>query len=231
MHVLYSSSATPVSAFLEGMVRMFDWGAMWIAIRKKKNQRWFFPERDAAHRQWIIDRYITDSISRFEVEEADKLSDAPFIPRRRNVAASVALGAMPAEEVIVQYEKRVPGAVERIMGQASDSLEHDSEAEFKHIESLIRQGFKGMVAGLAVAVMLAVAALALLFTNFLWPGVILMGVNGGLGLCSTLYVTRTGLRQRWFTGEFFPRIVFPRRRYRLQNIGIGGQKHDIGKSR
>ena len=136
------------------------------------------------------------------------MSQVPFIPRRISVAADATLGPLPSDEVIIHYEGIVPGAVDRIMGLASDRLKSDSEAELNYITRLCRQGFRGMVAGFILTLLLGGSAMFLLYTDVLWAGLLLVGINLALGVCSTAYVTRVGLRARWFTGEFFPRSFY-----------------------
>ena len=214
MPLIFSSRATPTAAFFEGLVRVFDWWSLFLALRRK-NRRILF-ERDGPDRsQQIIDRYVRDSISTFEQEEFEKLSDVPFIPRRISVAADTTLGPLPSDDVIIHYEGIVPGAVDRIMSLASDRLKSDSEAELKYLSTLCRQGYRGMVAGFIITLLLGGSALFLLYTDVLWAGVLLVGTNFFLGACSTAYVSRVGLRSRWFTGEFFPRVFNREDKYRL----------------
>ena len=214
MHLIFSSRATPTAAFFEGLVRVFDWWSLFLALRRKHRRILF--ERDGPDRsEQIIDRYVRDSISTFELEEYDRLSQVPFIPRRISVAADATLGTLPSDNVIIHYEGIVPGAVDRIMGLASDRLKNDSEAELKYLSTLCRQGYRGMVAGFILTLLLGGVALFLLYTNVLWAGVLLVGINFVLGACSTAYVSRVGLRGRWFTGEFFPRIFYKVDKYRI----------------
>ena len=214
MHLIFSSRATPTAAFFEGLVRVFDWWSLVLALRRKQRRILF--EREGPDRsQQIIDRYVRDSISTFELEEFDKLSEVPFIPRRISVAADATLGPLPSDDVIIHYESIVPGAVDRIMGLASDRLKSDSEAELEYLTRLCRQGYRGMVAGFILTLLLGGSALFLLYTNVLWAGVLLVGINFVLGACSTAYVSRVGLRGRWFTGEFFPRIFYKADKFRF----------------
>ena len=191
---------------------------MFLVLRRK-NRRILF-ERNAPDRsQQIIDRYVRDSISTFELEEFDKLSEVPFIPRRISVAADTTLGPLPSDDVIIHYEGIVPGAVDRIMGLASDRLKNDSEAELEYLNILCRQGSRGMVAGFILTMLLAGSALFLIYTDVLWAGALLVGINLVLGACSTAYVSRVGLRRKWFTGEFFPRVFYKMDKYRLGGTG------------
>ena len=205
MNLIFSSRATPTAAFFEGLVRVFDWWSLFLVVRRK-NRRILFEKNDPDRSQQIIDRYVRDSISTFELEESDKLSEVPFIPRRVSVAADTTLGPLPSDDVIIHYEGIVPGAVDRIMGLASDRLKDDSEAEIEYLTKLCRLGYRGMVAGFILTLLLGGSALFLLYTDVLWAGALLVGTNFFLGACSTAYVTRVGLRGRWFTGEFFPKV-------------------------
>ena len=214
MHLFYSSRATPRSAFFEGMVRVFDWWALFLSLRRKSRR--ILAENDNPDRnQRVIERYVRDSIADFEVEETDKLSDVAFIPRRIFVVADIVLGPLPTEEVIIHYEGIVPGAVDRIMRRASERLKYDSETELRHLRILCRQGLRGMVAGFILTLLLTVSALVLVYFGLLWAGILLVAINFALGAASTLYVSKAGLRRRWFTGEFFPRIFHTDNMYRL----------------
>ena len=215
MNLIFSSRATPTAAFFEGLVRVFDWWSLFLAIRRK-NRRILFERNDPDRSQQIIDRYVRDSISTFEQEEFDRLSEVPFIPRRVSVAADTTLGPLPSDDVIIHYEGIVPGAVDRIMGLASDRLKTDSEAELEYLTKLCRLGYRGMVAGFIITLLLGGSALFLLYTDVLWAGVLLVGTNFALGACSTAYVTRVGLRGKWFTGEFFPRVFHKTDKYGIR---------------
>ena len=190
-----------------------------VLTLRRKQKRIFFDKDleggDSGTSRRVIDWYVRESIAAFEAEEADKLSEVPFISRRVSVAADTQLGTLPPEDVIIQYEAIVPGAVDRIMGLASERLKVDSEAKISLFRRLCRQGFRGMVAGFILTLLLAVGALLLLFFEVLWAGALLLGVNFALGACATAYISLGGLRERWFTGEFFPRIFYPRYRYDL----------------
>ena len=218
MHVIFSTSATPTTAFFEGFVRIFDWWSLFLTLRRKQ-KRIFFDRQDdddnSSRNRQIVDRYVRESISAFEREEADNISDAPFLPRRVSVAADTQLGTMSSEDVIIHYEGVVPGAVERIMGAASDRFKEDSEAELEHFGNLCRQGCRGMVAGFILTMLLSCGAIFLLFNGVLWAGLLLVGANFALGACATAYVSLGGLRERWFTGEFFPKVFYPQYKYRL----------------
>lgn len=216
MHLIFSSRATPTAAFFEGFVRVFDWWSLLLTLRRKQ-KRIFLERNDTDTSQQIIDRYVRDSIATFEQEEIDKLSEVPFIPRRVSVAADATLGPLPSDDVIIHYEGIVPGAVDRIMNLASERLKSDSEAELSYLTNLCRQGFRGMVAGFIVTLLLGGSALFLLYTNVLWAGALLVGTNLALGACSTAYVSWAGLRWRWFTGQFFPKVF-----YKVDNYRIGG---------
>lgn len=213
MHLIFSSYATPTTAFFEGLVRVFDWWSMFLALRRK-HRSISFGGYNSERSQQVIDRYVRDSISAFEIEEADRLSEVPFIPRRVSVAADTTLGPLPSDDVIIHYEGIVPGAVDRIMGLASDRLKDDSAAELKYFSSLCRQGYRGMVAGFVLTILLGTGALFLVYFNVLWAGILLVGANFALGACATAYVSWAGLRGRWFTGDFFPRAFYTGYQYR-----------------
>ncbi len=218
MHLIFSTRATPTTAFFEGLVRVFDWWSLFLAVRHKEKRVFFeneFEGSDSDRSRQVIDRYVRDSIATFEIEEANRLSEVEFIPRRVSVAADSQLGTLPSDDVIIHYESIVPGAVDRIMGLASERLKVDSETELKYFSRLCRQGYRGMVAGFVLTLLLGGAALFLMFTNVLWAGILLVGINFGLGGCATAYVSLAGMRARWFTGEFFPRIFYTEDRYGL----------------
>lgn len=218
MHLFFSTRATPTTAFFEGFVRVFDWWSLFLAMRRKQKRVFFDNEDeddDSDRSIQVVDRYVRESIATFEAEEAHRLSDVPFIPRRVSVAADIQLGPLPTEDVIIHYENLVPGAVERIMGLASERLKTDSEAELSYFRILCRQGYRGMVAGFILTLLLGGGALFLMFTNVLWAGILLVATNFAIGGCATAYVSLGGLRERWFTGEFFPRIFYTWGRYRL----------------
>ena len=216
MHLVFSSRATPTTAFFEGLVRVFDWWSLFLSVRNKQSRIFFENETegdDSDRSVQVIDRYVRDSIATFEVEEADRLSVGPFIPRRVSVAADTQLGTVPSDSVIIHYESIVPGAVDRIMGLASDRLKVDSEIEIEYFSRLCRQGYRGMVAGFVLTMLLGGVALFLLFSSVLWAGILLVGINFALGACATAYVSLGGMRARWFTGEFFPSIFYTEYKY------------------
>ena len=214
MNLISSSRATPTAAFFEGLVRVFDWWSLVLTLCRKQ-KRIFLESNNPDRSRQITNRYVRDSITAFEVEEADSLSQVPFIPRRLSVAADTVLGSLPMDDVIVHYESIVPGAVNRIMGRASDCLKDDSEAELRYFDSLCRQGYRGMVAGFVLTLLLGGGALVLLYANALWAGLLLVGTNFALGVCATAYGSKAGLRGRWFTGDFFPKVFYAGSKYRL----------------
>ena len=218
MHLIYDSYATPVSAFFEGMVRVFDWGALLLALRRKQRQ-FSFNADDPERSQRVVDSYIRDAIATFEVEESEKLSEIPFVSRRGCPAADITLGPLPNEDVIITYEEIVPGAVSRIMGRASDRLKGDSQAELEHFKGLCQKGHRGMIVGFILTLLLSASALLLIFAGALFPGLVLVGINIATGVLSTVYVSKAGLRGRWFTGEFFPSMSPVRSRYRVNQTG------------
>ena len=221
MHLIFSTRATPITAFFEGLVRVFDWWSLFLAVRHKRERILFENEyqgNDSERSVQVIDRYVRDSTTTFELEEAERLSEVPFISRRVSVAADTLLGPLPTDDVIIHYESIVPGAVDRIMGLASDRLKMDSEAEISYLRRLCRQGYRGMVAGFLLTLVLGGTAIFLMFTNVLWAGILLVGINFGLGACATAYVSLGGMRERWFTGEFFPRVFYTEDKYGLDRI-------------
>ncbi len=221
MHLIFGSRATPLSAFFEGMVRVFDWGILLLMMRRKQ-RRALFENGDLQRGRRVVDRYINEAVADFESEEADSLSEVPFIPRRGCAIADIVLGPLPTDEVMVRYEQIVPGAVDRIIGRASDRLKDDSEAEIRHFDNLCRQGSRGMVVGLVITLLFAAIALVLVYSNLLWAGLVLVGINIALGLAATVYVTKAGLRRKWFTGEFFPRLFFSKSGYPVEKIARQG---------
>ena len=202
MNLVYNSYATPVSAFLEGMVRVFDWGSLVLSLRKKE-RRFQLENDDPGRRLRIVDSYVREAMAAFESEEAERLSGLPVVKRRAFATADIVLGSLPADEVLVQYEGVVPGALDRIMVRATERLDQDSETELRYLESLCRQGLKGMIAGFVLMMMLGGIALFLIYTGLLWAGLALVGANLAIGVSATLYVSKGRLRRKWFTGEFF----------------------------
>ncbi len=168
-------------------------------------------EANASERRTrIVDRYVRDAIATFESEESERLSDLPLAYRRAFATADIVLGSLPSDELLVHYEGKVPGALNRVMGKAAEKLERDSELELRYLEKLCRQGFRGKVAGLGVTMLLAGLALLLIYSGSPAPGLALIGANLAIGLSATIYVSKTRLRRRRFTGEFFPRVFTAR---------------------
>ena len=191
MNLVYNSYATPHSAFFEGMVRVFDWGSLILSLRKKE-RRFQLDNNDPERRTRIVDHYVRDAMALFESEETERLSALPVMYRRAFATADIVLGSLPADKVLIQYENLVPGAVDRIMGRATEKLDQDSETELRYLENLCRQGFRGMVAGFLF--MLLLGGIALL-ADLLRPH----GARpdpggrqpGHAGLTATLYVSKT----------------------------------------
>ena len=218
MPLIYDSYATPVSAFFEGMVRVFDWGALLLALRRKQ-QPFSLKTDDPERNVRVVDRYVRDAIASFEIEESEKLSQVPLVPRRGCAVADIVLGPLPNEEVIISYEEVVPGAVNRIMARASDRLKGDSQAELDNFKDLCQKGYRGMVVGFILTLVLSVSALLLIYFGALVAGLALVGLNIAMGVLATVYVSRAGLRGKWFTGEFFPSIYPAWGRYRINQTG------------
>ena len=232
MHLIYNSYATPLSAFFEGLVRVFDWGALLIALRRKQ-RRIFFENDDPQRNQRLIDRYIVESIAAFESEETEKLSEVPFISRRAFAVADIVLGPLPTDEVIISYEEVVPGAIDRIMGHASQRLQDDSEAEIRHFDNICRQGYRGMVSGFVLTLLLTGSALLLVFLSQLWARNNLGGIQCNAwnfrepSMCPEPDCAQDGLLE-----ISFPECFSPEKGIALAKlIDEGGQQYDHGKSR
>ena len=217
MQLIYGSHETPLAAFLEGLVRVFDWGVLLLVLRRRQRRSLLESEASQQSRR-VVDRYINDAVADFESEEIHNLSTIPIIPRWGCAIVDIVLGPLPNGEVVVCYEQVVPGAVDRIMGQASGRLKDDSGAEMENFDDLCRQGSRDMIAGFSLALSSVVVALFLVYINLLRAGMKLVGINIARGVSATVYVSRAGLRRKWFTGEFFPRMFFSRNRYHFQQI-------------
>lgn len=205
MYSVYYNRTTPVLAFFEGMVRSFDWGALVELVKRRQRDE---PERerrrDKGWSERIVTWYIRDSISAFEAEETRKLARDAMLYRCRSAAANVMLGPMPTKDVILRYENMVPGACDRIMNRASERLEQDGDAELELLKQRGRQGYMGMAAGFALAMLLTGIALLLILTGNSWAGFGVMGINGVLGASASIYVTKAQVRDKLYTRDFFP---------------------------
>ena len=198
---IYGNRSTPFFAFLEGMVRVFDWGAL-LLLRKSRANPETADETRPDSRQ-IVDKYIRGAIFTFETEEARRLAKEPMLFRRSFAIADVLLGPLPAQEIILRYEEIIPGAAERIMGLASQRLDHDWEEELRLLTERGRQGYMGMAAGFILALMLTLGALLLVFFGHPWVGISLVGLNITLAVSVSVYISKARVRRKLYTREFF----------------------------
>ena len=207
MYGIYYNRTTPFLAFLEGMVRVFDWGTL-LELRKRWRKGKSEPEPDSQRdKEWgdrIVDWYIRDAIAGFEAEERDKLAQDPMLPRRSCAVADITLGPLSTQEVILRYEEIVPGACDRIMSRASERLDHDGKAEIDLLKERARQGYWGMAAGFILSMLLAGGALCLIFFGHDWAGFSLVGLNITLALCVSVYISKAQVRRKLYTRDFFP---------------------------
>ena len=208
MYGIYYNRTTPILAFLEGMVRVFDWGAL-LELRK----RWRRSGSQAEPEVWdddewserIVDWYIRDAIATFETEESGKLSHDPMLPRRSFAVADIMLGPLSTNEVILRYEEAVPGACDRIMGMASGRLKSDGKAEIELLKRRGKQGLMGMTAGFILSLLLAASALYLIIVGHDWAGLSMVGLNIALAVCSSVYISKAQVRKKLYTRDFFSR--------------------------
>lgn len=208
MYSVYYNRTTPILAFLEGMVRSFDWGALVELVKRRQEVKPEEESRTAKDKdkwsQRIVTWYIRDSISAFEAEETVKLAGDAMLYRRSCAAANVMLGPMPTRDVILRYEQVVPGAGDRIMDRASERLERDGDTELELLKQRGRQGYMGMGAGFALALLLTGVALLLILTDNVWAGFAVLGINGVLGASASIYVSKAQVRDKLYTRDFFP---------------------------
>ena len=208
MYGIYYNRTTPILAFLEGMVRVFDWGAL-LGLRKRwgKSGSQAEPE-DWNDEEWserIIDWYIRDAIAAFETEESGRFSHDPMLSRRSFAVADVLLGPLSTQEVILRYEETVPGACDRIMSMASGRLKRDGKAEIELLKRRGKQGFMGMAAGFILSLLLAASALYLIIAGHDWAGLSMVGLNIALAVCSSVYISKAQVRKKLYTRDFFSR--------------------------
>lgn len=208
MYGIYYNRTTPFLAFLEGMVRVFDWGLL-LELRKKWRKGESEPEPDSQRdKEWgdrIVDWYIRDAIARFEAEERSKLAEDPMLPRRSCAVADIMLGPLSTQEVILRYEEIVPGACDRIMSMASERLDHDGKAEIDLLKERARQGYWGMAVGFILSLLLAGGALCLIIFGHDLAGFSLIGINIGLAVCVSVYISKAQVRRKLYTRDFFSR--------------------------
>ena len=206
MYSIYYNRTTPFLAFLEGMVRVFDWGVL-LELRKRWRKGQSEPESETRiDKEWgdkIVDWYIRDAIATFEAEESIRLAEEPLLPRRSSAAADIVLGPLSTQEVILRYEEIVAGACDRIMGMAAERLDHDGKVEVELLKQRARQGYMGMAAGLILILLLAASALYFFFTGHDWAGFSLVGFNTALALSVSVYISKAQVRTKLFTKDFF----------------------------
>ena len=209
MYSVYCNRTTPFFAFLEGMVRMFDWAAL-IELRRYRSKKEEEPEiQDDGWSDRIVDWYIRDSIATFEVSEAESLRQVPILPRRSFAVADVVLGPMPMQDVILCYEELVPGACDTIMQRASDKLKDDGQAEIELLKERARQGYMGMGASFLLTVFLMFGAFFLSLSGNYWAALSLVAVIFALVISASAYVTKARVRRKFYTNEFFFRRSRP----------------------
>lgn len=206
MYGIYYNRTTPFLAFLEGMVRVFDWAAL-LELRKGRNRPKPTEDETRTDKEWrdrIVSWYIRDAIATFEAQESGKLAAEPMLYRRCFAIANVLLGPMPSQQVILRYEDVVKGALDRIMGMAEDRLDRDGKAELELLRQRGRQGYMGMAAGFILAMLLTGGSLYLLLSVSAWAGLAIMGVNFALAITASVYVTKAQVRDKLYTRDFFP---------------------------
>ena len=211
MYGIYYNRTTPILAFLEGMVRVFDWAAL---LELRKRRRPSQAEDDTAadterkerdqRNDLIVSWYINDSISAFESAETAKLTNDATLYRRRSAIANAMLGPTSSQHVILRYEELVPGACDLIMGRAQQRLEQDGKHELELLRQRGRQGNMGMIAGFILAMLLTAGALLMLLSGNPWAGLAIMGINLALAVAASVYVTKAQVRDKLYTRDFFP---------------------------
>ena len=215
MYSAYLNRTTPFLAFLEGVVRSFDWGVI-LEIRKSRARR-DSEAKESEDENWkerIVDWYIRDSIGAFESEESGRLAGDPMLSRRAFAVADAVLGPVPSREAILWYEQVVPGAGERIMERASKRLDHDGEVEIDLLKERIRQGYMGLAVGFIIAVLLSAAAMFFIYTDRSLAGFSFLGVYFGLVLAVSVYISKARVRRKFYTRDFFPRAGDRRKKRR-----------------
>ena len=209
MYSVYCNRTTPFFAFLEGMVRMFDWFAL-VELRRFGSRKEAESEsRDDGWSDRIVDWYIRDSIATFEVDEAESLREVPFLPRRSFAVADIVLGPMPIQDVILNYEELVPGACDTIMQRASEKLKDDGQAEIELLKERARQGYMGMAVSFLITLLLMFGAFFLSLSGNYWAALSLVAVIFALVVSASAYVTKARVRRKFYTREFFSRRSRP----------------------
>ena len=209
MYSVYCNRTTPFFAFLEGMVRMFDWLAV-LELRRYRSRR--EEESESRNDEWsdrIVDWYIRDSIATFEVDEAESLREVPILPRRSFAVADIVLGPVPMQEAILHYEEIVPGACDRIMQRASDKLKDDGRAEIELLKERAKQGYLGMAFSFLITILLMLGAFLLSLSGNYWAAFSLVVVIFVLVFSASAYVTKAQVRRKFYTKEFFSRRSRP----------------------
>ena len=208
MYSIYYNRTTPFLAFLEGMVRVFDWGLL-LEIKKRwrKGKSELDPD-SPQDKEWsnrIVDWYIRDSIAAFERAESVKLAEDPMLYRRSFAVADVLLGSPSTQEVILRYEEMVAGACDRIMSRAADRLEDDGKAELELLKQRARQGYWGMAVGFILSLLLAASAMYLLFSGNDLAGFSIFGFNIAIAVSVSVYISKAQVRRKLYTRDFFLR--------------------------
>ena len=206
MYSAYLNRTTPILAFLEGVVRSFDWGVI-LEMRKSRARREaeFKNQEDEHWKERIVEWYVRDSIGVFEAEEAKKLAGDPMLSRRACAVADAVLGPVSTQEAILRYEQLVPGACDRIMERASQRLDNDGEAEIGLLKERIKQGYMGMAVGFLIAIMITACALFFVYTDRSVAGFSFFGLYFGLVLTVSVYISKARVRRKFYTRDFFPR--------------------------
>ena len=206
MYSIYQNRTTPFLAFLEGMVRAFDWGIL-LELRKSRAKR-HSEDNEREDREWrdrIVDWYIRDSIGAFEAQEAGKLTKDPMLSRRAFAVADILLGPVPTHDAILRYEELVPGACDRIMERAADRLDRDGETEIELLKERAKQGYMGMAAGFILMLLFTGSALFLVYSDRSWAGFSLIGLYIGVAVSVSVYISKAQLRRKFYTRDFFSR--------------------------
>ena len=208
MYGIYYNRTTPVLAFLEGLMRVFDWGAL-LEIRRRWARRKSGPEPESRQdKEWgerIVDWYIRDAIATFETQESGRLAEDPMPHRRSFAAADIVLGPLSTQEVILRYEEIVAGACDRIMGMASERLDNDGKAEIELLKQRAKQGYWGMAVGFIFSLLLAASAMYLLFSGNDVAGFSLVGVYIAIPVFVSAYISKAQVRGKLYTRDFFSR--------------------------
>ena len=212
MYSLYYNRSTPFFAFLEGLVRMFDWSAL-LELRKSRSVKQDDDNQTPEDDEWsdrIVDWYIRDSIATFEREESRNLAGVPVPYRRAAAVADIVLGPLPVEDVILCYESIVPGACDRIMHRASANLKGDGEEQVQLLKERARQGYIGMGVGFILTMLLSCSAMYLCLSGHLAAGLSIAGIFVGLVAAASGYVSKAQLRRKYYTRDFFSRSALQR---------------------